>query len=345
MSDLIFGQRRREPLWDELVFLPAQLSRPPLLSPAEAETETIVGGKALVPLKLKLPVIVSHMDCGFASPELKLAAARAASAAGTAIGGGEGGVLKGEMELSSAYIYEYTPGLLGLTPEVLDRCAAVEIKIGRSDRGPLGEALPPGLDDELYLMRGVEPGSSAASAGRFAEISSPSDLKIAIDGLREGCGGKPVGVKLAAGRVEDDLDFALKAGADFVTLDGRSTFGGPLGGGCLPTLYAVSRARRFLKSRGARLDIIAAGGLRTAADFAKALALGATAVASASAVIEALGEPAEPQRLERWFASLRGELALICAYTGCLSTAELSPENLAGLTAEVCRGAGVQPAY
>ena len=125
MSGLIFGQRRREPLWDELVFLPAQLARPPLLSPAEAETETVVGRRALVPLKLRLPVIVSHMGCGFVKREAKLAAARAASAAGTAVGGGEGGVLRGEMELSSSYIYEYTPGLLGLTPEVLDRCAAV----------------------------------------------------------------------------------------------------------------------------------------------------------------------------------------------------------------------------
>lgn len=329
---------RRDPLWDELALLPAQLARPPLFDPAEAELSVSIGKRALVPMRLELPLIISHMGYGFVSAETKCAMARAATSIGTAIGGGGGGVLSSELELSSAYIFEYTPGLYGLTPEVLERCAAVEIKLGRSDLGPLGETLPAGLPPEVYSMRMADPNEPYTAPGRFGEINSVSDLRVTVEGLREGSGGKPVGIKLAAGRIEADLDVAIEAGADFVTVDGRSTVGGRLGGPCLPTAQAVARARAHLDGRGSDIDIIAAGGMRTPADFAKALALGATAAASASAVLEAVGadengdiaEPPEKAalRLEAWMRDVRAAFYEICAFTGHGSVGALSRDDL-----------------
>ncbi len=344
----------RDPLWDELVFLPAQLSRFPLFSAAEADLSTVIGKSALVPLRLDIPLIISHMSVGELSAELKCSLARAASEAGIANGSGEGGVIADEAEFSSAYIYEYTPELYGLSPELLRRCSAVEIKIGRSSRGGLGEALPDGLPSEVYRLRGIAPDTLFTSAGRFAEINSAADLRITIDGLRDGSGGVPVGVKLAAGHIEDDLAFALEAGADFVTIDGRSSFhSSPLGGCCLPTLCAVARARDWLESNGAELDIVAAGGMRTSADFAKAIALGATAVASASAVLDAVsavdGEmtlsAAETEnRLVKWLRSVGSDLAEICAFTGRSSVGGLSRDDLAALSSDVSGMTGVRRA-
>ncbi len=346
-------QTSRSPLWDELVLLPAQLSRPPLFSAAEAELSVSLGKSALIPLRLELPLIVSHMSAAAVSCELKSVLARAAAAAGIAAGSGEGGVFREEMELSSGYIFEYTPGLYGLTPEVLERCGGVEIKIGRSLRGGLGEALPAGLEPEIYHMRNTEPGGYFTAPGRFAEINSPSDLRIAVEGLREGSGGKPVGVKLATGNIEADIDFVIESGADFVTLDGGSSDrGGVLDSSCVPLLYAICRAKKIIDSRGAELDIVAVGGLRTSADMAKALALGATAVASATAVLEAaradengtltLSPEETLAALTSFFRSVRNDLSKVCAFTGRRTVGELCEEDIASLSYDISRYAGIR---
>lgn len=342
----------RTSLWEQLVFLPAQLSRPPLFSPAEAEISAVIGKNALIPMRLELPLIVSHMSYGSLSAGLKYAIAKAASASGVANGSGEGGVLPDEIEFSSSYIYEYTPGLYGLTPEVLERCSAVEIKIGRALRGGLGEDLPAGLPPEVYHMRGAEPGAFFTSPGRFAEINSAADLRITVDALREGSGGKPIGVKLAAGHIEEDLAIVIEAGADFVTIDGLSADDPILGSSCVPTLYAVCRAKRFLEKQNSEIDIIAAGGLRTPADFAKAIALGASAVASASAVLLAAGADKNGEltfsaeettlRLENWFRSIGAGLAKICAFTGRASIGDLCSYDLASLSSDISRFTGIR---
>lgn len=342
----------RDSLWDELVFLPAQLARPPLFSPAEASCAAVIGKNALIPVKLDMPLIISHMSFGPVSAEVKCALAKAASAAGIAAGSGEGGVLADEIELSSAYIYEYTPGLYGLTPEVLDRCAAVEIKIGRALRGGLGESLPEGLAPEAYRMRGVEGGARFTAPGRFAEINSAADLRITVEGLREGSGGKPIGVKLAAGNIEADLAVAAEAGADFVTVDGRTAGGEVPRGSGVPTLYAVCRAKRFIERHGCAMDIIAAGGLHTAEDFAKAIALGASAAATATAALDAAMadengrltlSPAETEaRLAKWLHGIKSDLAKICAFTGRMSVGELSPCDLASLSSDISRFTGIK---
>ncbi len=332
-----------DPGWDRLSLQPAQIDRFPLFSPAESVTSSVIGKNALVPLRLDAPIVVSHMGLGALSPELKYAIARAASAAGVANGSGDGGVLEEELQLSSAYIYEYTPSLCGLTPEVLERCSAVEIKLGQGCGGGTPFLVPAGAEEMVYRMRGGESGAFFSNPGRFADISSSADLKLMIDGLREGCGGKPVGVKLAVGRVEDDLDHIIEAGADFVTLDGGQ--GGWRGkdylmGGISP-VSALCRAKEHLAARGSDIDIIIAGGISAAGDVAKALALGASAAAPASAVLIAgcgsvIGKSpfsnAETEaRILNYLRALIAGLKDICAYTGHAASSELCPEDLAAL--------------
>lgn len=331
--------------WDKLTILPAQLARFPLFSSAEASTETVIGKNAIVPLALSMPVMISHMSLGALTPELKCAIARAASIAGIANGSGDGGVLEEEIQLSSAYIYEYTPGLYGLTPEVLERCSAVEIKLGQGCGGGTPFSVPAGAPEEVYHMRGGEVGAFFTSPGRFSDLTSPADLRLMIEGLREGCGGKPIGIKLAAGNIEADLDKVLEAGADFVTIDGGSGGwrgkNGLMGG--LPAVNALFRAKRHLVSRGSDIDIIIAGGIGTAADAAKALALGASAVAVASSVLTAACgsvtgtspfSPIETEaRITNYLRGMQSGLRDICAYTGRshiseLDITDLSPINL-----------------
>lgn len=330
-----------DPGWNRLRLLPAQVDKFPLFSPAEASTHTVIGKNALVPLRLDAPIIISHMSLGALSPELKCALARAASSAGIANGSGDGGVLGEELELSSAYIYEYTPGLYGLTPEVLERCSAVEIKFGQGCGGGTPFHVPAGANEQVYRLRGGEVGAFFSSPGRFADLGSPADLKLMIAGLREGCGGKPVGVKLAAGNIEADLAHIAAAGADFVTIDGGH--GGWQGraylmGGLSP-VCALRRAKNYLDSAGLSLDIIIAGGICGPEDVAKALALGATAAAPASAVlVAACGKvtgtspfsPIETEaRVTNYLRALTDGLKEICAYTGRASAVELCPDDLA----------------
>lgn len=329
-----------DPGWDRLRLLPAQLDRFPLYSPAEASTYTIIGKNALVPMRLDAPVVISHMSLGALSPELKCAVARAASAAGIANGSGDGGVLEEELQLSSAYIYEYTPGLYGLTPELLERCSAVEIKLGQGCGGGIPFSVPAGADERIYHMRGGEVGTFFTCPGRFTDLGSPMDLKLMIDGLREGCGGKPIGVKLAAGSIEADLEHIVAAGADFVTVDGGhgGWRGRPYLMGGISPVDALRRTKKFLDSAGGGLDIIITGGICGPDDVAKALALGASAAAPASAVLVAAcgsvtgASPFSPieteARVTNYLRSLIGGLKEICTYTGRASSSDLCPEDL-----------------
>lgn len=343
-------------LWDELILLPAQLSRPPLFSPAEADTTVEVGKNALIPLKLDIPVIAAHMSCGSVPDEFKTAVARAASNAGIANGSGDGGVMAEEMELSSSYIYEYTPGLYGLTPEVLERCSAVEIKIGQGAKGGLGEKLPDNLPEKVYHMRGIEPMAFFSDEGRFGEINSPNDLKILIEGLREGCGGKPVGVKIAAGHIENDLDMIIEAGADFVDIDGQNAGCwqevSALKGCGLPSLYALSRAKKHILKRNADLDIIVGGGINSGQIAAKAIAMGASAVVMGRALLGAakLDEnrdltltPDETEEcLEAFLANVKSDLEKICAYTGRSNITMLDTTDLAAASHDIAKRCGIE---
>ena len=209
----------------------------------------------------------------------------------TAMCSGEGGILPQEREAAYKYIFEYVPNLYSVSEENLRRADAIEIKIGQGTKPGMGGHLPGSkVTPEIAAVRGKPLGRDVISPSRFPGIDSKEDLKALVDRLREESEGRPIGIKIAAGRIEKDLEFCVFAGPDFITIDGR---GGATGASpklirdaaSVPTIYALYRARKYLDEVGADMELVITGGLRVSSDFAKALAMGADAVAIASAAL------------------------------------------------------------
>lgn len=283
------------PNWDDVLFLGAQLDPMPLDMDAPVNIRTIIGKHAKKPMVLEGPVYISHMSFGALSKEAKTALSEGAAIARTAMCSGEGGILPEERDAAYRYIFEYVPNHYSLTDENLKRSDAVEIKIGQGTKPGMGGHLPGSkVTAEIAALRGKKEGEDIQSPSRFAEIGSEAQLKELITSLRERSDGRPIGVKIAAGHIEHDLAFCLAGEPDFITIDGR---GGATGSSPLllreattvPTLYALSRARAYLDSVGSDVDLVITGGLRVAADFIKALSMGATAIAVATAGLMAAG--------------------------------------------------------
>ena len=279
------------PSWDDILFLGAQLNPPPLLDSDPVETRTVIGKHAAKPMVLENPVFISHMSFGALSREIKIALAKGSAMARTAMCSGEGGILPEEKEAAYRSIFEYIPNKYSVTDENLRSADAIEIKIGQSTKPGMGGHLPgEKVTEEIARLRGKKPGEEIQSPSRFAEITSKEDLKDMVDMLRARSGGRPIGIKIAAGRIERDLEHCVFAGPDFITIDGR---GGATGSSPLllrestsvPTIYALSRARKYLDAARSDIALIITGGLRVSSDFAKALAMGADAVAIASAAL------------------------------------------------------------
>lgn len=297
-ESIIEPMRSRKPVvtWDDILILGAQLARLPLDREEPVDTKTIIGPKADRPLVIGTPIIVSHMSFGALSKEAHAALALGSGAAGTAMSSGEGGILPGALSLAHKYIFEYVPNRYSVTPENLERVDAVEIKFGQSAKPGLGGHLPGGkVTAEIAAIRGCREGADITSPSRFPDIAGRDDLRRKVDELRRLSKGRPIGIKIAAGHVEADLEFALAAGPDFITIDGRAGATGAAvmlikDATSIPTIYALDRARRYFEGRGIKgVSLIATGGLRVSPDFAKALALGADAVAIGSAALMAIG--------------------------------------------------------
>lgn len=283
------------PSWDDILILGAQLDPMPLPDDATVDCSAIIGPNARKPMLIENPVFVSHMSFGALSREAKEALARGAAQARCATCSGEGGVLPEEKAAAYRYVFEYVPNRYSVSEENLTTSDAIEIKIGQGTKPGMGGHLPAEkCTEDIARFRGVRPGTAVQSPSRFPGIDSRQDLKRLVDELRARSDGRPIGIKVAAGHVEEDLDFALFARPDFVTLDGR---GGATGSSPLmlrdstsvPTIYALSRARRFLDSHSPETSLVITGGLRVSSDFAKAYAMGADAVAIASAALMAAG--------------------------------------------------------
>ena len=342
------GQNRAPyPGYDDLMFRPAQLDRLPTQGDVAVDTSVVLGALSAKPLALDIPIFVSHMSYGALSAEAKEALARGASAAGSAIASGEGGPHPNERDNAARYIFEMASGYFGWTDDNIRAADAIEIKIGQGAKPGLGGTLLGAkVTPEIAAVRGVEAGTDVHSPAHFRDINSPADLARRIAEIKATSGGAPVGIKFAAGNVEADLAIAIEAGADWVTIDG---FGGGTGAAPvhvkdnvgIPSMFALIRARRWLDDHGVSdVQLIATGGFRTPDEMAKALALGADAVALATSSLMAIGcqqyrachrgtcpvgiatqDPVLRERLDiptsatRLEAFLRGATAMIVDYT------------------------------
>ena len=285
------GTRMPMPNWDDILLLGAQLNPPPLNDGDPVETTTVIGRHAKKPMILTNPVYMSHMSFGALSREIKVALSKGSAMAHTAMCSGEGGILPEEKEAAYKYIFEYIPNKYSVTDENLRTSDAIEIKIGQGTKPGMGGHLPGSkVTPEIAALRGKQPGEDVQSPSKFSEINSKEDLKEMVSMLRVRSDGRPIGIKIAAGRIERDLEYCVFAEPDFITVDGR---GGATGSSPLllreattvPTIYALYRARKYLDSIHSDISLVITGGLRVSADFAKAIAMGADAIAVASGAL------------------------------------------------------------
>lgn len=284
------------PRWDDIQIVTAQLARRPLLEDEPVGTELVIGPKARKPLRLEIPIFVSDMSFGALSEEAKTALAMGAEMAGTGICSGEGGILPEEQQANSRYFYELASARFGWDLEKVKHVQAFHFKAGQGAKTGTGGHLPGSkVTGKIARVRGLPEGTPAVSPATFPDLVTPADFRRLADEVREVSGGIPIGFKMSAQHIEEDIDFALEVGADYIILDGR---GGGTGAApeifkqniSVPTIPALARARRHLDRRGRRdVTLIITGGLRTESDFVKALALGADGIAIANSALQAIG--------------------------------------------------------
>ena len=284
------------PRTDDIQLLTGQFARKPLLDNAPVATEVVIGPQAAKPLHLEIPVFVSDMSFGALSEQAKTALAKGAELAGTGICSGEGGMLPEEQAANSRYFYELASGYFGWDLDKVARCQAFHFKGGQGAKTGTGGHLPgPKVRGKIAEVRGLEEGTPAISPSTFADLHTAADYREITAAVRQVSGGIPVGLKMSAQHIEEDIDFGLDVGVDYIILDGR---GGGTGAApeifkkniSIPTLVALARARRHLDARGRReISLVITGGLRTESDFVKALAMGADAVAVANSALQAIG--------------------------------------------------------
>ncbi len=288
--------RQDLPSWDSIQFVTAQLARRPKLDDVEVGRSVVIGPNAVKPLHLDLPLFVSDMSYGALSEEAKVALATGAELAGTGICSGEGGMLPEEQAANSRYFYELASARFGWSLDKVRDVQAFHFKLGQGAKTGTGGHLPGNkVVGKIAEVRGLPEGQSAVSPATFADFDCEDDFAKVAEEVRQASGGIPIGVKLSAQHIEDDIDAALRIGVDYIILDGR---GGGTGAApvlfrdniSVPTIPALARARRHLDGRGRRdITLVVTGGLRTPWDFAKALALGADAVAVSNAAMQAIG--------------------------------------------------------
>lgn len=285
------GTQLPMPGWDDILILGAQLNPPPLMEHDEVNIKTVIGKNAEKPMILDGPVYISHMSFGALSKEAKVALAKGSAMTGTAMCSGEGGILPEEMAAAHKYIFEYVPNRYSVTPENLRSSDAIEIKIGQGTKPGMGGHLPgEKVTEDIAKIRNKPLGKDVISPSKFPDITTKEELKELVEQLRYSSLGRPIGIKIAAGRIEKDLEYCLFASPDFITIDGR---GGATGASpkiirdstSVPTIYALYRAKKYLREHNSDIDLVITGGLRLSSDFAKAIAMGATAVAIASAAM------------------------------------------------------------
>ncbi|OGI23532.1 MAG: glutamate synthase [Candidatus Moranbacteria bacterium RIFOXYA1_FULL_44_8] len=279
-----------------LHFMPAQVAKIPLDREEKVNTEVTIGPKAKKPMKVSSPIMISGMSFGSTSKNVHLVISQAAKYLKIGFNSGEGGILDEEYESKEFLIGQYATGRFGLNEDVIKKVAAVEIRFGQGAYPGKGSYLPAKkMTEEVANLRGLKTGETAYSPAHHHDMETLEEIKNKVAWLREMTGGVPVGAKIGCGNVEKDVKVLAEAGVDFIAIDG---FGGGTGATDafvkdnvgIPVFAAVPRAYKMLKDLGVKnnISLIAAGGLRISADFAKCLALGADAVYIGTAALIAI---------------------------------------------------------
>ncbi|WP_433786337.1 FMN-binding glutamate synthase family protein [Actinomycetospora sp. CA-101289] len=296
-----WGAKRAVPHFDDLLVLGASMSRYPLEGYRErCDTDVVLGDRhATRPLHLDTPVTIAGMSFGALSAQAKEALGRGASEVGTSTTTGDGGMTDEERGESKTLVYQLLPSRYGMDPDHLRAADAIEIVLGQGAKpGGGGMLLGQKISDRVAEMRTLPPGIDQRSACRHPDCTGPDDLTIKIGELREITDWeKPIYVKVGATRTYYDVKLAVAAGADVVVVDGmqggtaatQEVFIEHVG---IPILAAIPQAAQALRELGVhrKVQLIVSGGIRTGADVAKALALGADAVAIGTAALIALGD-------------------------------------------------------
>ena len=295
-----FGAKRSLPSFDDLVFLGASMSRYPLEGYREkCATDVVMGTRyAKRPIELKIPITIAGMSFGALGANAKEAIGRAATAMGTSTTTGDGGMTEEERQSSKALVYQVLPSRYGLNPDDLRRADALEVVVGQGAKpGGGGMLLGHKITERVAEMRDLPQDIDQRSACRHPDWTGPDDLAIKIQELREITDWEiPIYIKVGATRVSYDVALAVKSGADVIVVDGlqggtaatQDVFIEHVG---IPTLPAVRMAVEALQELGMhrKVQLIVSGGIRSGADVAKALALGADAVSIGSAAMVAMG--------------------------------------------------------
>ena len=288
--------RNELPDWDDIQLLTGQLSTPPLLDDVPVGTDIVIGPNAQKPLKLQIPLFVSDMSFGALSEPAKIALAQGAELVGTGICAGEGGMLAEEQAANSRYFYELASARFGFGWDKVEKVQAFHFKGGQGAKTGTGGHLPGDkVKGKIAQVRGLQEGEPAISPVRFPDWTSTAQIREFAQEVRERADGIPIGYKLSAQHIEKDIDAALEVGVDYIILDGR---GGGTGAApiifrdniSVPTIPALARARRHLdQSEHKNITLVITGGLRKPADFIKAMAMGADAIALSNSAMQAIG--------------------------------------------------------
>ena len=366
------GAKRKVPNFDDLVFLGASMSRYPLEGYRETcGTNVTIGARnAKKPIKLDIPITIAGMSFGALGANAKRALGLAATMMGTSTTTGDGGMTDEERESSKILVYQYLPSRYGMDPDQLRRADAIEVVVGQGAKpGGGGILLGQKITDRVAEMRQLPAGIDQRSACRHPDFTGPDDLQIKIQELREITDWeKPIYVKIGASRTHYDVMLSVKAGADAIVIDGmqggtaatQDVFIEDVG---IPTLPALRQAVEALQELDLhrKVQLIVSGGVRTGADVAKALALGADAlgtlpgychhchtgrcpvgIATQDPNLEARLDPEDGARRARnYLTTLTLECQTLARACGKSHVHNLEPEDLAALTVEAAAMAGV----